>query len=181
MKATGIVRRIDDLGRIVIPKEIRRTLRFREGEPLEIYTDNTGEIILKKYSPIADLTEYAQCIAGAVSSTTNALCYVTDRDYVIGTSNGVKKEALSKPISKNIDKLMNMKQSFTASSELDRIAISSELENEMFMCDVAVPIIFEGDCLGSILINSDKSEMTISHLKVIGQVNASILSTLMSN
>ena len=74
MKATGIVRRIDDLGRVVIPKEIRRTLRIKEGTPLEIFTDREGEIILKKYSPIGELSTFAREYAEALAQTTGFFC-----------------------------------------------------------------------------------------------------------
>ena len=83
MKATGIVRRIDDLGRIVVPKEIRRTLRIREGDPLEIFTSREGEIMLKKYSPVGELGEFARSYAQALAQTTEALVCITDREYVI--------------------------------------------------------------------------------------------------
>ena len=78
MKATGIVRRIDDLGRIVVPKEIRRTLRIREGDPLEIFTSREGEIMLKKYSPVGELGEFARSYAQALAQTTEALVCITD-------------------------------------------------------------------------------------------------------
>ena len=82
MKATGIVRRIDDLGRIVVPKEIRRTLRIREGDPLEIFTDREGEIILKKYSPIGELSQFAGEYAESLAHTTGYLVLITDGDHV---------------------------------------------------------------------------------------------------
>lgn len=88
MKATGIVRRIDDLGRVVIPKEIRRTLRVREGTPLEIFTDREGEIILKKYSPMVELTAFATQYAEAMAQSTGMLVCITDRDQVIAVSAG---------------------------------------------------------------------------------------------
>ena len=83
MKATGIVRRIDDLGRVVIPKEIRRTLRIRECDPLEIFTDRKGEIILKKYSPIGELSTFAKQYAESLAQTLGYLVCVTDMDQVI--------------------------------------------------------------------------------------------------
>ena len=99
MKATGIVRRIDDLGRVVVPKEIRRTLRLREGTPLEIFTDREGEIILKKYSPMAELGAFAKQYAEALAQTSGHAVYITDRDQVIAVAGG-KKELLLKPLSK---------------------------------------------------------------------------------
>ena len=92
MKATGIVRRIDDLGRIVIPKEIRRTMRIREGDPMEIFTSREGEILLKKYSPVGELGEFATVLAESMAQTLGELVCVTDRDYVIAVSGAGKKE-----------------------------------------------------------------------------------------
>ena len=92
MKATGIVRRIDDLGRVVVPKEIRRTLRIREGDPLEIFTDREGQVILKKYSPIGELSEFATGYAETLSKTTGHIACITDKDTVIAVSGGPKKE-----------------------------------------------------------------------------------------
>ena len=97
MKATGIVRRIDDLGRVVIPKEIRRTLRLREGTPLEIFTDREGEIILKKYSPMVELTAFAGQYAEAMAQATGLMVCITDRDQIIAVSEGSKKDLLARP------------------------------------------------------------------------------------
>lgn len=91
MKATGIVRRIDDLGRVVIPKEIRRTLRIREGDPLEIFTDREGEIILKKYSPIGELGTLAKIYAESLSQTLGCTVCITDTDQVVAASGSGKK------------------------------------------------------------------------------------------
>ena len=86
MKATGIVRRIDDLGRIVIPKEIRRTLRIRESDPLEIFTDREGEIILKKYSPIGEMSTFAKQYAESLAQVSGHTALITDRDQFIAVS-----------------------------------------------------------------------------------------------
>ena len=99
MKATGIVRRIDDLGRVVIPKEIRRTLRIREGDPLEIFTDREGEIILKKYSPIGELGTFAKEYADSLGQVAGVMVCICDRDAVIAAAGGAKKEYLGKSIS----------------------------------------------------------------------------------
>ena len=107
MKATGIVRRIDDLGRVVVPKEIRRTLRIREGDPLEIFTDREGEIILKKYSPIGELSLFSQQYADSLAQTSGHIVCITDRDQVIAISGGSKKDFLGKEISKQLDNAIN--------------------------------------------------------------------------
>ena len=99
MKATGIIRRIDDLGRIVIPKEIRKTMHIRESDPLEIFTERDGDIILKKYSPMVELAAFAGQYAEAMSQATGLIVCITDRDQVIAVSGGARKELLQKAIS----------------------------------------------------------------------------------
>lgn len=96
MKATGIVRRIDDLGRVVVPKEIRRVLRIREGDPLEIYTGNTGEVILKKYSPINELSQFADEYAESASRVLGATIIVSDTDQVIAACAPAKRSLWTK-------------------------------------------------------------------------------------
>ena len=107
MRATGIVRRIDDLGRVVVPKEIRRILKIREGDPLEIYTDKEGEIILKKYSPIGELTEFAKEYADAIASVSGYKVMITDRDQVIAVAGGIKKDYQGKSITESMDEVMS--------------------------------------------------------------------------
>ena len=106
MKATGIVRRIDDLGRIVIPKEIRRTLRIRETDPLEIFTDKEGEIILKKYSPIGELGAFAKEYAESLAQTTGHTVCVSDRDQIIAAAGPDKKDMIKKNITKKMEQLL---------------------------------------------------------------------------
>ena len=114
MKATGVVRRIDDLGRIVIPKEIRKTLRIKEGDPLEIFTDREGGIILKKYSPIGELSEFATEYAETLAKTTGHIACITDKDTVIAISGGSKKEYLEKGVSKQLEQIMDDKENYTS-------------------------------------------------------------------
>lgn len=105
MKATGIVRRIDDLGRVVIPKEIRRTMRIREGDPLEIYTSRDGEVIFKKYSLMGGLDDFAAQLCETMSRSTGAICAVTDRDSVIAVAGGAKRELLGRALPPNWSRL----------------------------------------------------------------------------
>ena len=114
MKATGIVRRIDDLGRVVVPKEIRRTLRIREGDPLEIFTDREGEIILKKYSPIGELSQFAGQYAESLAQSTGHLVCITDRDHVIAAAGNGKKEFEGKPISRQLEELIEDRKNILA-------------------------------------------------------------------
>ncbi len=157
MKATGIVRRIDDLGRVVIPKEIRRTLRIREGDPLEIYTDREGQIVLKKYSIMNDLGEFAGRYAEALSQTTGHIVAIADRDMVIAASGGGKKELLQKPVSKELEKVIDERQSVLASGgEKDYKIIANEQEH--FTFEAISPIICEGDAIGAVVLLSKEGK-----------------------
>ena len=154
MKATGIVRRIDDLGRVVIPKEIRRTLRLREGTPLEIFTDREGEIILKKYSPMLELTAFAGQYADAMAQSTGLMVCITDRDQVIAVAGGAKKDLLSKTISKELEDAIN-NRTFHISQKDGKTFLSligEPLEN--VTAQVVAPIICEGDAIGAVVIMS---------------------------
>ena len=106
MKATGIVRRIDDLGRVVIPKEIRRTLRIREGDPLEIFTDREGEVILKKYSPIGELGTLAKMYAESLAQTLDCTVCITDTDQVVAVSGSGKKDLQDQFIGKEMENVL---------------------------------------------------------------------------
>ncbi|MDG1579345.1 stage V sporulation T C-terminal domain-containing protein, partial [Bacillus cereus] len=117
MKATGIVRRIDDLGRVVIPKEIRRTLRIREGDPLEIFVDRDGEVILKKYSPISELGDFAKEYADALFDSLGHSILICDRDTYIAVSGSSKKEYLNKSISDLLERTMDQRNSVLEESK----------------------------------------------------------------
>ena len=110
MKATGIVRRIDDLGRVVIPKEIRRTMRIREGDPLEIYTTKEGEVIFKKYSLLGGLEDFAAQFCDTLSRSTDFTAAVTDRDAIIAVAGVGKRELLGKTISEPLERIMEDRQ-----------------------------------------------------------------------
>ena len=154
MKATGIVRRIDDLGRVVIPKEIRRTLRLREGTPLEIFTDREGEIILKKYSPMVELTAFASQYAEAMAQTTGKIVCITDRDQVIAVAGGPKKDMLLKPISHQLEQAITDRSVINASGgEKSYVPITAE-EPEGITAQVVAPIICEGDAIGAVALLS---------------------------
>jgi len=109
LKATGIVRRIDDLGRVVIPKEIRRTLRIREGDPLEIYVDREGEVILKKYSPVGELGDFAKEYADSLYEAIGHIICITDRDNVVAVAGASKKEYLNRPLGPAVEKVLEVK------------------------------------------------------------------------
>lgn len=157
MKATGIVRRIDDLGRVVIPKEIRRTLRIREGDPLEIFTDREGEIILKKYSPIGELSEFAGQYAESLAQTTGMLVCITDRDHVIAASGNGKKDFEGKPISHQLECIIEDRHSVIASKEESEFVKVTLDDNGDFASQAISTIICEGDAIGSVILyNKDE-------------------------
>ena len=161
MRATGIVRRIDDLGRVVIPKEIRRTLRIREGAPLEIFTDREGEIILKKYSPIGELGQFAEQYADSLSQATGCLVCITDRDHVIAASGAGKKEFYEKPITPGLEALIEGRKSLLAANDSnDFVKITLDDKGE-FVSEAISTIISEGDAIGSVILynKEEKSKM----------------------
>lgn len=149
MKATGIVRRIDDLGRVVIPKEIRRTMRIREGDPLEIYTDKDGEVIFKKYSPMGELSEFAGSICETLSKTTGRIAAVSDRDAVIAVSGVSKRELLDKPNSAELERIMEERQVYQYAAGDSLIPAVEGVDK--YALAVAAPIISEGDLMGCVM------------------------------
>ncbi len=152
MKATGIVRRIDDLGRVVIPKEIRRTMRIREGDPLEIYTESDGTVIFKKYSPIGELGEFASQYAESIAKSTGFPCLISDKDTIIAVSGAPKKELADKKLSSEAEKIMNAKTGFIAKQGDKNVAVVDG--NEQYKAGVIAPIVFEGDSIGTVMIIS---------------------------
>ena len=157
MKATGIVRRIDDLGRIVIPKEIRRTLRIRESDPLEIFTDREGEIILKKYSPIGEMNTFAKQYAESLAQVSGRCALIADRDQFIAVSGGYKG-ILGKSISKELEDKLNKRESVMAArGENNFLPIAQDVTDEFFY-EAINPIICEGDVIGAVVLISGEEK-----------------------
>lgn len=182
MKATGVVRRIDDLGRVVIPKEIRKTLRIKEGDPLEIFTDKEGEVILKKYSPIGELSEFANSYAETIAKTTGHIACITDKDTVIAVSGGSKKEYLEQGISPELEQIMDEKENYT-SQENNNVSIpitKNENNAKKNNAQVVYPIIADGDVIGTVILLSKDANVKMSEVeqKVV-QSAASFLGTQM--
>ncbi len=173
MKATGIVRRIDDLGRVVIPKEIRRTMRIREGDPLEIYTDSNGEVIFKKYSPIGELGPYTKQYAEVLNRTTGFPTVICDRDHVIAVSGIPKKDAADKRISPFMESYMEGRKSFVWEQSGDAFSPADGVEQ---IVSVMSPIIGSGDVLGAvaILMGDKNAAPSQTNIKLV-QVAASFL------
>jgi AbrB family transcriptional regulator (stage V sporulation protein T) len=164
MKATGIVRRIDDLGRVVIPKEIRRTLRIREGDPLEIFVDRDGEVILKKYSPIGELGDFAKEYAESLFESTNHITMITDRDTIIAMAGAPKKDYLDKPVGSFIETSMeNRKTSMETSS--GQYELIKDL-TETYGSYVIAPIIAGGDPIGSVILVSKDENVKMGQMEM---------------
>ena len=164
MKATGIVRRIDDLGRVVIPKEIRRTLRLREGTPLEIFTDREGEIILKKYSPMMELTAFAGQYADAMAQSTGLIVCITDRDQAV--AGGSRKELLQKTISRSLEQAINDRITYQAGKDEKNVIQLVDEELEGITAQVIAPIICEGDAIGSVSLMSREPKARFGEMEM---------------
>ena len=163
MKATGIVRRIDDLGRVVVPKEIRRVLRIREGDPLEIYTSGSGEVILKKYSPINELSQFADEYAQTASKVLGATIIVSDTDQVIATSGTGRKDFTDKRVDTELDKIIQSKNRYLSDNK------------------IVVPIISQGDPIGSITVLSKETKTLGDPELKAAEIGASFLARQMEN
>ena len=150
MKATGIVRRVDDLGRIVIPKEIRRTLRIREGDPLEIYTEKDGGVIFRKYSPMGDLQDFAAQLCEAIGANTGRIAAVADRDSIIALHGAPKRELVDKPNSPALERIMEQRRNYRYQSG-DHLIPATE-ESDKYHLGVAAPILCQGDLMGCVML-----------------------------
>ena len=163
MKATGIVRRIDELGRVVVPKEIRRTLRIREGDPLEIFTDKNGEIILKKYSPIGELSEHAQELVQSLSGTFSLPAAICDKDTYVASAGMGKRDIGGRPVSREIEQAMLQRSRIlhTEPGE-ERFSLISG-EDPAFICTamVVLPVVSQGNAIGAVLLFSQKPDVSV--------------------
>lgn len=170
MKATGIVRRIDDLGRVVIPKEIRRTLRIREGDPLEIFVDREGEVILKKYSPIGELGDFAKEYADSLHEAIGHIACIADRDTIIAVAGAPKKEFLNKPIGAAVEKVMEDRKAVLINRPGEHPHCKGCLTEDdedscKFSAEVIAPIIAEGDPIGAVILLSKDPNIQMGEME----------------
>lgn len=183
MKATGIVRRIDDLGRVVIPKEIRRTLRIREGDPLEIFTDREGQVILKKYSPIGELSEFATEYCQSLYDNTGHTAIISDRDTIIAISGSSKREYLEKRISPDLEKLTEGRDTYATDDKNKPIKIFYDDDNEdKYSAQVIAPIVMQGDPIGAVVLMSKEPDIKMTELEIkLAETASGFLSKQMEN
>ena len=163
MKATGIVRRIDDLGRVVIPKEIRRTMRIHEGDPLEIYTSSDGEVIFKKYSVIGEMGHNASQVADIMYKLAGCPVVVFDRDHVVAAAGVHKREYLERRVSPALEEIFESRRAYFAEQENAKPLLPIEGLDRRAL--TVVPIISSGDCTGAVALvaTDDKSKATPEH------------------
>ena len=165
MKTAGIVRRIDDLGRVVIPKEIRRRLKIREGDPLEVYTEADGEVVLRKYSPLGEIKYFVKQYVEALASEIGHLVCITDRDEVIAASGSNSKEFIGKAITNELEIIIDKRRvTIAKESEIRFIEI---IENQdRYASEIIAPIISEGDVVGAIIVLSKDENSLLGELEI---------------
>ena len=176
MKATGIVRRIDELGRVVIPKEIRRTLRIREGDPLELFTDR-DELMLKKYSPIASVERFAEGTAKSLNEQSGLLAAICDNDAVLSAYGQGKRGLVGKTVSDKMTEVMTSRRSYLANkSEGGEIFPVTQDQEEEYTAQIVVPIVANGDCLGAvILLSRDEGSVLEASCVKLARLTADII------
>lgn len=168
MRATGIVRRIDDLGRIVIPKELRRTLRIRESDPIEIFSGREGEIILKKYSPMGEISTFAKQYAESLAQVSGKAALIADRDQFIAVSGGFRT-FLGKSISKELEDKLERRETLMATINDKKFIPVVKDNTDEFEEEAICPIICEGDVIGGVILlgATNKDKMGEVELKLI--------------
>ena len=183
MKATGIVRRIDDLGRVVVPKEIRHTMRIREGQAMEIYTGREGEIILKKYSPIEELAECAAGFTKSISTVTGCLVCVSDQEQIVAANGKEQKNYLGKSSSSRLEEaILNRKTVLARPGEKAYFSILENTDNTTPLPELIFPILSSGDAIGSVILcGKDRESLPGDTEKKLLQVAATYLGREMEN
>lgn len=178
MKATGIVRRIDDLGRVVIPKEIRRTMHIREGDPLEIFTDKDGGLIFKKYSPIGELSDFAFTLCDSIRRAADGIAAVCDRDAIIAVAGGAKRELGEKAVSAELTALIDARCVYRTEAGASFVPVSAA--DDKYCVTVCAPIIAQGDIMGAVLFIAPRESAVGTELEQkLAQAAADFLSKQM--
>ena len=178
MRATGIVRRIDELGRVVIPKEIRRTLRIREGDPLEIFTDHDGEVVLKKYSPIGEIAAIAKDYTDSLYRTLGHVTLISDRDAIVSASGSAKKDYIEKGLCQEVDQIMQARQLqlLNLSSGARMIPVTTDDRTDNYSAQIIAPIIADGEIIGSLILLSRESGVQMSEVdQKVAETTANIV------
>jgi AbrB family transcriptional regulator (stage V sporulation protein T) len=178
MRATGIVRRIDELGRVVIPKEIRRTLRIREGDPLEIFTDHDGEVVLKKYSPIGEIAAIAKDYTDSLHRTLGHIACICDRDMVVSASGAPKKELWEKALSPEIDQVVQSRQTLmlNLADGAKMLPITVGDSPEGYTAQILTPILVDGEVIGALMLLSRENGVAMTDIDMkVAETTATIV------
>ena len=178
MRATGIVRRIDELGRVVIPKEIRRTLRIREGDPLEIFTDHDGEVVLKKYSPIGEISAIAKDYTDSLYRTLGHIALICDRDAMVSSSGAAKREYVEKALSPEVDQILQNRQltMLNLSDGARMIPLTNDDRVESYTAEIVAPILADGEIIGGLILVSREAGMTMGDVdRKVAETTANIV------
>ena len=177
MKATGIVRRIDELGRVVIPKEIRRTQRIRRGDPLEIFTTGDGEVIFKKYSPMGELSGVTAQYVDVLSKCFALTAFVSDRDRILAASGAGRRDLADRSVSQPLEKLMESRKPYLR-QDAEQTVLPCEGSPRVLLC--AFPIIAAGDVAGAVgLLTEDRSAKPDASQQKVVAVAAAFLAKQM--
>ena len=178
MRATGIVRRIDELGRVVIPKEIRRTLRIREGDPLEIFTDHDGEVVLKKYSPIGEIASIAKDYTDSLYRTLGHVALISDRDAVVSSSGAAKREYVEKALSPEADRILQARQLVMLNLSVGEkmIPVTADDRAEVYCAQIIAPILADGEIVGGLMLLSRESGLQMTNVdQKVAETTANII------
>ena len=178
MRATGIVRRIDELGRVVIPKEIRRTLRIREGDPLEIFTDHDGEVVLKKYSPIGEISAIAKDYTDSLYRTLGHVALICDRDCIVSSSGAAKREYAEKALSPEVEQILQNRQIavMNLSSGAQMIPLVADDRPEAYTAQIVAPILADGEIIGGLILLSKEAGASMCDVdRKVAETTASIV------
>ena len=178
MRATGIVRRIDELGRVVIPKEIRRTLRIREGDPLEIFTDHDGEVVLKKYSPIGEIASIARDYTDSLHRTLGHVALISDRDAVVSSSGANKRDYAEKALSPEVDQILQGRQLavLNLAEGARMLPITPDDPTEAYSAQIIAPILADGEIVGGlILLNRESGRQMTDVDRKVAETTAHII------
>ena len=173
MKATGIVRRIDDLGRVVIPKEIRRTMRIREGDPLEIYTESDGSVVFRKYSPIGELSRVSSEYAEAINRSSGIPIAICDRDNVIAVAGVSRKDYLEKPISNGLSNVLTSRKSYSSGEKNGEVTVTEGGREVSYLS----PIVSEGNVIGAVMSIKENGKTPDGSEKKLIDTGAYFMST----
>ena len=181
MRATGIVRRIDELGRVVIPKEIRRTLRIREGDPLEIYTDHDGEVVLKKYSPIGEIANIAKDYTDSLYRTLGHITCICDRDAVVSATARQARTDRKAPQPRGENILQSRQMSvLNLSAGARMIPVTSDDNAEAYTAQLIAPILADGEIIGGLMLLSRDSGASMGEVdQKVAETTTSIIARQM--